>query len=153
MVLLGALAASTGRYLLAKLSYALCSRVSERLAKNLEAAKELLNKNTKNHVIGMGLFALSPLPSAQLFEAAGLIGLRLRPITLAFFAGRLVSYSFFVTGASTLKSQGVGEILTENLKSPLGISLELVSILLLYLVTRINWISLLSARVKHLPTD
>ena len=153
MVLLGALSASSGRYVLAKFSYALRGRVSEKLAKNLEAAKELLNKNSKNHVIGMGLFALSPLPSAQLFEAAGLIGLRLRPISLAFFAGRLVSYSFFVTGASTLKNQGVGEILTENLKSPLGISLELISILLLYIITRINWISLLSSRRKRLSTE
>ena len=146
MVLLGAMASSTGRYVLARASGLLRSKVSAKMESNLAAAKEVLNNNTKNHVIGMGLFALSPLPSAQLFEAAGLIGLRLAPITFAFFGGRLVSYTIFVVGAGTLKSNGLGEILTSNLKSPLGIAVELASLALLYLLTRINWVGMLSKR-------
>jgi hypothetical protein len=39
------------------------------------------------------LFAAAPLPSAQLFEAAGLARVRLRHLVAAFFVGRLVSYS------------------------------------------------------------
>lgn len=50
----------------------------------------------------MGLFALSPLPSAQLFVAAGLVDAPLVPLIAAFFAGRLVSYTIYVTAASSL---------------------------------------------------
>ena len=39
---------------------------------NLVAAREAFERRKRAGVIALGLFALSPVPSAQLFEAAGL---------------------------------------------------------------------------------
>lgn len=146
LVIVGALASTSGRALLAKGTYLLRSKISEKTRANLEAAKEILNKRPRNHIIGMALFALSPLPSAQLFEAAGLISLRLWPLSIAFFCGRLVSYSLFVAGASTLKAQGLSDLILNNLKSPVAIVLEVAMLAGVYLLTRINWIEIMNKR-------
>jgi uncharacterized membrane protein YdjX (TVP38/TMEM64 family) len=139
LVGLGALAAGSGRYCLGRATGALRPHLSAHTQENLVAASEVLNKRTRSHIIGLALFALSPLPSAQLFEAAGLIGMRLLPLTLAFFSGRLVSYSIYVAGASSLKSTNVGDLIKENLTSPFGIALQLLLIYGIYLLTKIDW--------------
>ena len=76
---------------------------TERIA-SLEALREAAERNRAGSIAGLALFAISPLPSAQLFIAAGITGVRLLPLTLAFFTGRLVSYSLYV-GAAT-RDQG-----------------------------------------------
>ena len=148
LVIVGALGSSTGRALLANATYLLRSKVSHKMIDNLEAAKAVLNKNPRSTLLGMSLFAISPLPSAQLFEAAGLISLRIFPLAIAFFCGRLVSYSFFVAGASTLKSKGLSDIFIQSLTSPVGIALEILMIAAVYGLTQINWIKILG-RMNH----
>lgn len=86
------------------------------------------------------LFALSPLPSAQLFEAAGLARVRLLGFTLAFFAGRTVSYSIYPLSARRLTETNLGDAFRSTFTSPLGIAIQLVTIALLVLVTRIDWV-------------
>jgi hypothetical protein len=77
-------------------------------------------------IVGLGLFALSPVPSGQLFVAAGLMRVALLPLTVAFFAGRVVSYTIYVTGASAIKDT-FGDQVIDSLTSPLGIALQLCS--------------------------
>jgi hypothetical protein len=48
----------------------------------------------------------------------------LLPLTLSFFAGRLVSYSLYV-GAATLAEQNFGSLLLDALTSPLGMALQI----------------------------
>ena len=48
----------------------------------------------------------------------------LLPLTAAFFAGRLVSYSIYLSAAS-IAERNLGEIVTDALTSPLGIGLQL----------------------------
>jgi uncharacterized membrane protein YdjX (TVP38/TMEM64 family) len=139
LVACGALAAGSGRYCLGRATGALRSYLAPDVRENLLAASEILNKRRTSHIFGLALFALSPLPSAQLFEAAGLIGMRLIPLTLAFFSGRLVSYSLYVAGASSLKATNLGDLIKDNLTSPLGIALQLLLIYGVYLLTRIDW--------------
>jgi uncharacterized membrane protein YdjX (TVP38/TMEM64 family) len=79
------------------------------------------------------------LPSAQLFEAAGLMGVRLLPLTLAFFSGRIVTYNFYVFGASELKAHGIGELITKEFTSVWAILFQLVMIGSVVLLTRVNW--------------
>jgi hypothetical protein len=45
------------------------------------------------------------------------LGVRLLPLTLAFFSGRLVSYSLYV-GAATAAQASLGDVLTDALTSP-----------------------------------
>ncbi len=139
LVLVGAASSASGRASLAFLTGKLRRFVSTKQRENLAAAGEVLNRRTSHHIFGLALFALSPLPSAQLFEAAGLIGARIIPLTLSFFSGRIVSYGFFVAGASKLKSHGLGEIVMDSFKSPWGIALQILMLIGIYLLTRIDW--------------
>src|SRR6478672_5396576 len=96
LVLTGGIAAASGRFLLATAADRFRGRLSARRRASLASAAEAISSNRKHGLAALGLFALSPVPSAQLFLAAGLLHLRLVPLTCAFFAGRLVSYSIYV---------------------------------------------------------
>lgn len=139
LILFGALAGASGRFVLATATGLLRNRISQRTRENLNAVAELVERNRRGKFVSLLLFALSPFPSAQLFEAAGLLGVRLLPLTLFFFSGRLVSYSLYVTGSVTLKEHGVGELVIDHLKSPWAITFEIVSLLGIYFMTRIQW--------------
>jgi hypothetical protein len=149
-VIVGALAAASGRFVLATGARRLRPRMSaERLA-SLAAAEEALTKGRARSVAGLGLFALSPLPSAQLFVAAGLLNVKLVPLTAAFFAGRLVSYSIYV-GAAEAASSSLGEVVEESLTSPLGIGIQVLMLAGLVLLVRIDWRKVLP-RDESVPT-
>lgn len=139
IVVTGALAAALGRYGLALAFRLLRSRVSPRTRDNLEAARAALEKNRGRGLLALGLFALSPVPSAQLFEAAGLTGIRLLPFTLAFFAGRLVSYSIYAGGAKAVEDLTLGDTFREALTSPLGIAVQVVMLAGLVALAKVDW--------------
>jgi uncharacterized membrane protein YdjX (TVP38/TMEM64 family) len=146
MVLVGAVAAATGRYLLAKAFWLLRGRLSEQTRTNLEAARSALQRSKRNTVVALGLFAMSPVPSAQLFEAAGLTGVRLLPFTLVFFAGRLVSYSIYAYTAERIRETSIGEALRGGFTNPWLVALQLVLIAALVLLARINWVKVLGGQ-------
>lgn len=140
LVLIGALAATSGRLLLALGFRGLRDHVPDRQRANLEAAGKVLGRDRKRSVAGLALFVLSPLPSAQLFEAAGLIGVALRPLTAAFFAGRLVSYSLYVGGARAAAHTSAGELVRSSFTSPWGIALQVALLAGLVALARIDWV-------------
>lgn len=135
----GALCAGTGRYFLARGTGLFRNRIGKKSVENLEAAQQLLTQNTSRKVITFGLFILSPLPSAQLFEAAGLMGVRLLPLTIAFFSGRLITYNFYVFGANQLKAHPIGELITQEFKSFWAIAIQILMMAGIVMLTRIDW--------------
>jgi uncharacterized membrane protein YdjX (TVP38/TMEM64 family) len=145
LVLLGALSAASGRFVLAKTARHFRGRFSVERRENLRAAEELLVGSRAKAVAGLGLFALSPVPSAQLFVAAGLLTVPLVPLTTAFFAGRLVSYTLYVTAASAAKDS-LGQVLGDAIGSPLGIALQLGMLVGVVLLLRLDWAALLARR-------
>jgi hypothetical protein len=120
----GALAAASGRFLLANGARWLRPRFSVARLERLDCAEAALTANRGRSAAGLGLFALSPLPSGQLFVAAGLMTVPLAPLTAVFFAGRLVSYSLYVTAASVAE-RNLGSVAIDSLTSPLGLVLQL----------------------------
>lgn len=124
LVLGGALAAASGRYLLARGARALRPRFSAARLARLARAETELRRNRARSLAGLGLFALSPVPSGQLFVAAGLMTVPLLPLTAAFFAGRLVSYSIYVSVAHVAE-QNLGTLALDALTSPLGLALQI----------------------------
>jgi uncharacterized membrane protein YdjX (TVP38/TMEM64 family) len=140
LVVLGAMAAAGGRLLLAAAFSHLRGHLSDTRRRNLQAAGKILQRDRKRSVAGLGLFALSPVPSAQLFEAAGLIGVSLVPLTAAFFAGRLVSYSAYMAGASAAKSTSAGALVTSSFTSPWGIALQALLLAGIVGLARIDWL-------------
>lgn len=150
LVIVGALAAASGRLTLAHGARHFRNRLSSERIENLEAAQEALAGSRGRAIAGLGLFALSPVPSAQLFIAAGLLSVPLLPLTSAFFAGRLVSYSIYV-GAASLAEDGLGEIFADSLTSPLGLALQLVMLAMLVALVRVDWARILARRKPTAP--
>jgi uncharacterized membrane protein YdjX (TVP38/TMEM64 family) len=146
IILVGALAAASGRFTLASGFRFLAHHVSENTKANLNAAREALERNKRSGLIGLGLFALSPLPSAQLFEAAGLTGVRLLPFTLAFFAGRLVAYAIYAGTAKAMEGLTLGDTFKETLTSPIGIAIQVAMLAALVALARIDWARLLAKK-------
>jgi uncharacterized membrane protein YdjX (TVP38/TMEM64 family) len=138
-ILIAALGAAIGRLLLAYGFRLLGHRLPARIRRNLAAARKAVEKNRRNTFLALGLFTLSPLPSAQLFEAAGLACVRLLPFTAAFFAGRTVSYSIYVFTAAGVRHTSLGETFKRSLTSPIGIALQLAMILALVAFAWIDW--------------
>lgn len=150
LVVIGAVAACAGRYVLARATRAVRGHLSQQRRDNLSAAQELITKRRTGTVLGMGLFALSPLPSAQLFEAAGLLALPLMPLTLAFFVGRVVSYSIYVSTAAVAQ-RTYGDVLTSALRSPIGIALQVGLLLALVALARVDFAALAAHRSPKKP--
>jgi uncharacterized membrane protein YdjX (TVP38/TMEM64 family) len=149
IVLIGAVAAAFGRFLLAQGFRRLGGRLPERQRHNLAAARAALEARRRNVVLALGLFALSPLPSAQLFEAAGLARVRLLGFTAAFFVGRTVSYSIYAASAKGIRGSRIGDVFADTLASPWGIGLQLVMIAILVAFAQIDWQRLLDRRRKR----
>lgn len=150
LIALGALAAAAGRYLLAVAFRHVAGRLSPERVANLALARERLTASRGRTFAGLGLFALSPLPSAQLFEAAGLLRLRLLPIVGVFFAGRLVSYSIYVAGASAVSHTSVGPLIASSFTNPWGIAIQVGLLAGVVALARIDWIGRLSK--THRPS-
>lgn len=128
LVICGALAAASARFLLATGARHLRPRFStERLA-HIDRVQTAAFANRRRTFAGLGVFALSPVPSGQLFVGAGLMTVPLLPLTAAFFAGRLVSYSIYV-GVASVAAQSLGTIATDALTSPLGLGLQIAMLI------------------------
>ncbi|HEY5109763.1 MAG TPA: hypothetical protein VII96_09175 [Acidimicrobiales bacterium] len=138
IVLVGAVAAMSGRYVLAVGTRHFRGRLSDKRQANLEAANDLLFAKKGRAWAIVAVFVVSPLPSAQLFVAAGLLDVALVPLTLAFFAGRLVSYSFYVA-AATLAERQLGGVLRNALGSPWSIALQLLLLAGAAALPFVNW--------------
>jgi membrane protein YqaA with SNARE-associated domain len=148
LVLGGAVAAATGRLALAHGARGLRGRVSEERRERLAAAEELVTRDRRTMLGGLALFALSPVPSAQLFVAAGLLAVPLLPLTVAFFAGRLVSYSVYAGGAA-LVEQSLPDTLTAAFSSPWAVALQIAMLLAIVALLRIDWTRWLRRRDVH----
>lgn len=149
IVIVGAICAGTGRYNLARLTSLVGSRLKGKSLRNLQSAKAALEGKSSRKYAMLAFFVISPLPSAQLFEAAGLIGAKILPLTIAFFSGRIVTYSFYVAGASQLKAKGIADLITEQFSSGWAVIFQIAMIAAVLLLTRVNWSHLLE---KDKPT-
>jgi hypothetical protein len=125
LVIVGATCAALGRLVLGWSFRALRFRFPDRYRQNLEDLQQRLVRRRGRVLTLATLFIVSPLPSAQLFCAAGLLNLRIAVLTLGFFAGRLVTYSLYVTTAVVVEAQ-LGSILTNAWGSPWMIALQVL---------------------------
>jgi hypothetical protein len=83
-------------------------------------------------------FVVAPMPSAQMFEAAGLARIRLAPLLGAFFVGRLVSYLFYV-GAASAAHKSVAKLFRQGFTSPQAIATQLIAVALLVAMVTVDW--------------
>lgn len=145
----GAVAASSGR-----LALALASRgggrrfLSARRRDNLAALGEWID--TKGRLaapVAMLLYSFGPIPSNQLFIAAGLTTANLLPIVGAFFVGRLLSYTFWV-GTAHFAVTRLGDLFADELRNGALVGLQLLAFAVLLVFTRIDWRRLLASGAR-----
>ena len=149
VAVVGAMAATSGRMVLAKLSRVIIRQqfMSDATRANIDVIKDGLNGHRTLTFGTFLVFAFSPFPSNYLFIAYGLTSMPIWLVALPFFLGRCVSYSFFVIAASTV-SQHLAEHTTEA-KQYFGIYFVISQFFFLgvvYLFTRIDWKHLLATR-------
>jgi membrane protein DedA with SNARE-associated domain len=138
LVVIGAVAAASGRYLLALGARRFSGKLPQRMRTNLDDARTVLSRNRRSTLAVFGLFVVSPLPSAQLFLAAGFLDLDLKLFTLAFFVGRLVSYSIYMSIA-VIADRQLGNVLGRLFGSPWSIALQLALLAAVCLLPLVNW--------------
>lgn len=148
LVLIAAAAAATGRFVLAHAFRWLASHVSAKTKRNVAAARAAFERSKRNSLIALGVFAFSPIPSAQLFEAAGLTKVPLLGFTAAFFVGRTISYTLYLLTTKSIEHTNLGEAFRHAITSPAGIAVQAAMIGLLVLFTRIDWSKLLKVEAK-----
>jgi uncharacterized membrane protein YdjX (TVP38/TMEM64 family) len=142
LVVGGAIAASAGRLVLALAFRALGTKLPAKRRDSLLVLGHVLGEQRGGLLASFALFAIAPIPSAQLFEAAGLAGVRLWPLLLAFLFGRLVSYASYVTVASAAHDS-LRHIFDQGLLSPQAIATQLIGIAVLLAIVFIDWPSVI----------
>lgn len=149
LALTGAFAATCGRLGLALMSHRLFRNklLSAAQRANIDVLKERLEHRP---AITVGVFlcdAISPLPSNFLFIAYGLTGLPLRRVALPFFIGRSLSYTFFILGGQSAGRRVQISSLDKTLyASGYFVVSQIVIIVALYGLTRLDWKALLDDR-------
>lgn len=140
LVLLGVVSATFGRAILAYSFRAVRLWLPKGYVANMERIGVKIEESPRRTMGLLALFFLSPISSAQLFEAAGIISrIPLKPLLAAFAGGRLISYSIYVSGATALKETSLGALITREMTSPWAIALELLFILGLVALGNVKW--------------
>jgi hypothetical protein len=152
LVLIGALAATAGRFLLAVAFRHLRRWLPARYVANVTAAGDLILASRRRSAAGLALFVVSPLPSAPLFEAAGLMDVPLLPLSAAFLLGRLITYSLYVSGAALVDNTSLGRVLSDSLTSWWGLAMQVVMVLGIVALGRVDWTRLAKDHTRHRPT-
>ena len=137
LVSAGAVAAATGRFILALYTRRFSHLIPVKTRENLLLAGKYFESKRKFLVLGLAI--ISPLPSAQLFEAAGLINFPLKKLTVAFFSGRIVTYSFYAASAHRFKETDFAQTLLSGVSSPWFVVSEIFMLAGLVFLARIDW--------------
>ena len=147
LVIIGVISATTGRAILAWYFRKFAHLIPTKFSRNMEYAGQYFTEHSTKRYALLGIFLISPISSAQLFEAAGLMkSIALRPLLIAFAAGRTISYSTYVTGAAAIATTNFGDLLIHQLKSPWAIATQILLIAGLAALGSIDWKSRLHRR-------
>lgn len=142
LVPLGALCAASGRLVLGSTAKRFRHRFSERRIKDLDTLRAVAEERRAASIGALTLFAISPVPSASLFIGAGVAGMRLGRLTAAFFSGRIVSYTVYVS-ASSAAEQSIRSLLERGVTSWWSMALQIVLLALILGLVFLPWSRLL----------
>lgn len=149
LAFVAATAATSGRIALARLSRTLVRQklLSERAKRNVDSIRVGIERQPAVTLGSFLGYALSPLPSNYLFIAYGLTSLPIAFLAVPFFLGRLVSYGFW---ASTASSVGDWLDWDWSQSTPYFVAYFVLSQLMLvpviYGFTRLDWETAFTAR-------
>jgi hypothetical protein len=142
LAVVGAVAATLGRLVLAKLSTVIVRQkfLSDDTRKNIDAVKERLEGKKKLTFSIFLFYAFSPFPSNHVFIAYGLTALKLRHIAIPFLLGRVVSYGFWAfTASSVAQLLNYESVTSKSFFSYYFVASQLFGLLTIYVFTKIDW--------------
>lgn len=147
LVIFGVVSATSGRAILAWYFRKFAHLVPTRFSRNMEGAGKYFGAHPGKRYAVLALFLISPISSAQLFEAAGMAKtIALKPLLAAFALGRTISYSAYISGAAAIAATSFGEIVLHELRSPWAITAQVAMIALFIAFGSIDWKNRLKAR-------
>lgn len=134
----GAIASALGRILLAKASTAFKRRFMRSQQSDLDDLGGFLNEHRR--YVGPAVFAysLTPLPTNNLFIAAGMAEVNMVAVVSGFIAARVIANTFWVW--TTHKAfTSLGDVFESTLTGPWGIALEVAGLLSVVLLFKLPW--------------
>jgi len=138
----GALAAGVGRTLLALGARAAGPRVlPARWRDNIAALSRELQERPTLGAGALALFALGPVPSNQLFLAAGIARTPLPPLLAVFVAARFVSYVIWISAAEKVASR-LEDTLSPRVGDSAAVAAQLLGLALLIGIMQVDWAAL-----------
>ncbi|MCA9811872.1 MAG: hypothetical protein KC483_03305 [Nitrosarchaeum sp.] len=143
LAMIGATAATIGRFLLKNVSGAFRRFVSKEQKSNLDIIGDYLNKKRYGYVIASFLFGATPLPSNMLFIAYGLMRAKNVGIYSGFWLGRVLSYIVMIYFGNAVLHPFL-EIFEDRLTGILLV--DGIGILVLVLFASIDWSILITQR-------
>lgn len=152
LALVGAIAATLGRSLLAKMSRLIVRNhlLSESARSNVDTIRGELEKRPKMTFGALLFYAFTPLPSNYLFIAYGLTTMNLLRIAIPFLLGRFVSYAVWARGAAVLSDRfEVDKSKTLGYFSIYFVVTQCLLLGIVYVFTRVDWNALLHQRRWH----
>jgi hypothetical protein len=150
----GALISACGRYVLAKGSELFSRRFMKSKQPDLLELGGFLNAHRNHTSTAVFLYTLTPLPSNNLFIAAGMAGVQLSAVFLGFLCGRLIIDTVFVWTTNEVFRQ-FEDVFERTFQSWQGILLQvlsLTSIMLLYQLPWARWLRRFT-KAEPLPAD
>lgn len=138
-VILGAIMATMGRWVLAKTAKRFIRpHLSVKTQNNMAALGRFLTHNRKLSIPLVFAYAFLPIPSNQVFIAAGLSGVGVELISFSFLMGRLISYTFWVKVADKV-TDNLNTIIVGDALNPKSLVLEAIGLVVLVLIMKIPW--------------
>jgi hypothetical protein len=149
LALTGALAATLGRCILAKMSRAIVRRhwLGEAARANVDALRDELLKHPRMTFGVLLFYAFTPLPSNTVFIAYGLTTMSIFQIALPFFLGRFVSYVFWSRSAAAVSGRlNLDDGQAFGYFSVYFVISQIAFLTVVYIFTRIDWSALIRER-------
>lgn len=141
--MVGASAATMGRFFLKKISSLFRRFVGPEQKSNLDIIGDYLNRKKYGYIIASFLFGATPLPSNMLFIAYGLMKAKSTGIYIGFWFGRFLSYIIMIYFGNAVLRPFI-EIFEDRLTGILLVDGVGVGIIILF--ASINWSLLITQR-------
>ena len=150
----GALVSGLGRLLLAKGSGWFSERFMRGKQDDLQFLGRYLERYKQAAAPATFVYTLSPLPSNNLFIAAGMVGMNMFWVLMGFWAGRIIADTFWVWTTERVFSS-LQDVFAGAFSSPWAIALQMASaaiLVVLYLLPWSKWLRRIVER-RARPTE
>ena len=140
LIIMAVITAAFAHWLMAHAFRKLRPRLPQSYVRNMNNLGAKIVKSSATSWGLLILFLWSPLSSAQLFVAAGLMPqIKILPLTLTFALGRCFTYSTYVYGAHKFAETDLGERILHEMTSPLAIAIQVAMVAGIIALGMIRW--------------